>query len=305
MNKFKGLYTALITPFDKQGNLDEQGFRENIQYQLDNQVNGLVVLGTTGESPTLAEQETKRIIEIAREEIKNQTPLIVGTGSYSTKQTVEKTCVAEEFGADGVLVITPYYNKPTQEGLYLHFKEIARSTSLPIILYNHPGRCGNAITIQTMKRLAEIPNIVGVKEITGSIEHLNNLIQAFQIDFPNFAILSGDDNVTFTFLANGAHGVVSVASNLIPNTMKEFIDLCASEDFVSARKLHNQLLPLFNALNIETNPIPIKAVMNLLGFASGACRLPLCDLQQENRDKLEKVLNEMNLSLLNIARIYG
>lgn len=286
MQRLSGLYTALVTPFDAEGNIDEEGFRRNIQYQLKNLVDGLVVLGTTGEAPTLTEREKCGLIKIAREETAGRVPLIVGTGSYATQQTIENTIQAEELGADAALVITPYYNKPTQEGLYQHFKKIAQSVSLPIIIYNHPGRCGICMDISTMKRLAEISNVIGVKEVTGSIDRLSDVIAAFS----DFSIMSGDDPTTFTFLANGGHGIISVASNLIPEKMKTLVDTCLNDNIAEARKLHLELLPLFRALSIETNPIPIKTAMNLCGLSAGQCRLPLCDLQPASKEVLEEAL---------------
>lgn len=292
MLQIKGLYTALVTPFDEKGEIDEKGFRENIQYQILNHVDGVVVLGTTGEAPTLSEKERTRLIRIAREETQGKIPLIVGTGSYSTAQSIENTRQAETFGADAAMLIAPYYNRPTQEGLYLHFSKIAQSTSLPLILYNHPGRCGNTISIDTFMRLAEIPQIVGVKEITSQIDHLSQLTHAVRRLGSRFDLFCGDDGAAYTFIAHGARGLISVASNLIPHAMKKLIDLASTHQFSAALELHHQLFPLFQALNAETNPIPIKTAMNHQGFPAGPCRLPLCEMDLGRREKLEELLNQ-------------
>lgn len=305
MQGLKGIYTALITPFDENGDIDEEGFRKNIQYQIENHIDGLVVLGTTGESPTLSERERQNLIEISRDETKSKVPLIVGTGSYSTKQSIENTKTAQKLGADAALVITPYYNRPTQEGLYHHFVEISKATTLPVIIYNHPGRCGNSMDISTIKRLAEIPSIVGIKEVTSSIDRINDLTLALGNNFPHFSILSGDDSGTFTQMVNGFAGVISVAGNIIPQKMKILVDACLSNNFTKAREHHLELLPLFNALCLESNPIPIKAAMKLCGFASGSCRQPLCDLQPKNQLILEEILNQMNLFSQNFAGVHG
>lgn len=291
MFQIKGLYTALVTPFDENGEVDEKGLRENIQYQILNNVDGVVLLGTTGEAPTLVEKERMRVVRTAREETAGRIPLVVGTGSYSTAQSVENTRQAEALGADAVLVIAPYYNRPTQEGLYLHFSKIAQATSLPIVLYNHPGRCGNAISIETLMRLAEIPNIVGVKEITSQIEHLNQVMHAVRNVSGCFDLFCGDDLAAYTFLAQGARGLISVASNLIPHAMKKLVDLAMTHQFSEALELHDQLFTLFQALNSETNPIPIKAAMNHQRFPAGPCRLPLCEMEAGRRKKLEQILH--------------
>ncbi len=304
MQQLIGLFTALVTPFDKEGNLDLEGFRENIQFQLANQADGIVVLGTTGEAPTLTDEEKTTLIKCAKAETKGKVPLIVGTGSYATKTTIENTKKAKDLGADFALVVSPYYNKPTQEGLYLHFKEIAEKVSLPIILYNHMGRCGVGLEISTIKRLAEIPTIVGIKEVTTNIDQLNTLFEGLQEKHPQFKIFSGDDAATYTFLANGGHGVISVAGNLIPRQMKALIDACLDSDFAEGRKLHLDLLPLFRALNIETNPIPVKTAMNIAEMPSGGCRLPLCGMQPKNRELLEKIMEGMNLAG-RLAASYG
>lgn len=304
MQHLTGLFTALVTPFNKHGYIDLDGFRENIQFQLANQVDGVIVLGTTGEAPTLSDEEKTALIKCARAETKGKIPLIVGTGSYATKTTLESTKKAKDLGADAALIVSPYYNKPTQEGLYLHFKEIAENVSLPIILYNHLGRCGIGLEMATLLKLAKLPSIIGIKEVTTNIEQLNSLIETMQREHPDFKIFSGDDGTAFTFLANGGHGLISVASNLIPLKMKALIDACLVSDFLQGRNMHLELLPLFRALNLETNPIPIKAAMNIAEIPSGPCRLPLCAMQAKHKDTLKRLLEEMNL-IRHLATLYG
>lgn len=288
MQNITGLYTALITPFDAKGELDEEGLRQNIRYQLDSQVDGIVVLGTTGEAPTLTEQEKVCVLRIAKEEVSGKSLLIAGAGSYSTKQTIENSRLAEGMGANALLVVTPFYNKPTQEGIFQHFKAVAGAVSIPIILYNHPGRCGASISIETMQRLAEISNIIGVKEASDDIMLAQEIIGKI----PNFSILSGNDPLTLPLVALGGHGVISIASNLVPGEMKSFVDKLLRGDFTIAREEHYHLLPLFQALVLETNPIPIKAAMQLSEMAAGQCRLPLSQLDPKHLTHLKNTVNK-------------
>lgn len=290
MSQFHGLYTVLVTPFDGENQLDEEGFRENIRYQLRSGVDGLVVLGTTGEAPTLSDAEQEKVIQIAMEEVRGQVPVVVGTGSYSTEHTVKYTLRAQKLGANGVLIVTPYYNKPTQEGLFLHFKEIAESTQIPIIVYNVQGRTGQNLATGTLKRIAGLPNVVGVKEASGNLVQIMDVIEVVCSQYPDFQVISGDDNLTFPLMAVGGHGIFSVASNLLPRELKELVDALRRGDFAKARELHYQYLPLFRAMFVETNPIPVKAAMNMWGMAAGKCRLPLCDLGVESQKVLEQTL---------------
>lgn len=290
--RLKGLYTALITPFNQQGELDHKALIEQIQMQVKHQVNGLVILGTTGEAPTLTDAEKKMIIKIARQELKGNTQLIIGTGSYSTAQTILATKEAQDAGADAALIITPYYNRPSQEGIYRHFEAICSATSLPICLYNHPGRTGRNIETTTLKRLSELPTIIGVKEASGDLSQINDVIAEISSKNSNFCVLSGDDSLTLPLMAMGSHGVISVISNLLPKEFKILVDACLKGDILEARTWHYSLLPLMKALCIDTNPIPIKAAMNLIGSQVGSCRLPLCDLNRENHQKLATCLNE-------------
>lgn len=281
----KGLFTAMITPFDPNGKLDEGGLRSNLRFQIKHKVDGVVLLGTTGEVPTLSSREKKRIIEIGAEETKGNIKLIIGTGSYSTERTIEDTKLAKALGADGALVVTPYYNKPTQEGLFRHYKALSEAVDFPILTYNIAGRTGLNILTETLQRIYQLPNIVGVKESSGNIFQIDEVIQSFA-STQAFSVLSGDDNMTFSLMSLGGHGVISVASNLIPQAMRNLVYACLAGDFKTARLQHQMLTPLFKSLFIETNPIPIKAAMQLCGMASGPCRLPLCELLPENQSKL-------------------
>ncbi|MBS4165638.1 4-hydroxy-tetrahydrodipicolinate synthase [Neochlamydia sp. AcF65] len=288
--KIWGAYTVLITPFDKEGQLDEEGLRKNIRFQLSYHIQGLVVLGTTGEAPTLSQKEKAKIISIAREETLGKCLLMVGTGSYATHATIENTLAAQDASADAALVVTPYYNKPTQEGLYQHFSTLAKAVKLPLVIYNIPGRTGQNLQIETLKRLAAIENIVGVKEASGNISQMMDVIESIRLIRPDFSIMSGDDALTYPLMALGGHGIYSVLSNLFPQKIKKLCDLMVEEDYPAARALHYELLPYMKSMFIETNPIPIKTAMNLAGHAAGPCRLPLCAMNDENLEKLKKCL---------------
>jgi 4-hydroxy-tetrahydrodipicolinate synthase len=296
--KLEGLYTALITPFDSQGKLDEEGLRHNLRYQIKHKVQGIVVLGTTGEAPTLSHQEKRTVVEISLEEVKGKATLMVGTGSYSTEQTIASTRLAQEMGADAALIVTPYYNKPTQEGLYRHFEAICKAVSIPICIYNIQGRTGQNLQTETLGRLMAFPSIIGIKEASGNILQINEVLEVMRKKRPHFRVVSGDDILTFPLMALGGHGVVSVASNLIPGPILNLVQAALSGDFINARHWHYQLLPVFKAAFIETNPIPIKAAMNLCGMAAGCCRLPLCDLSPTNFQELKQLLNTLPPSWL-------
>lgn len=298
--KYQGVYTVTITPFHSDGSFDEEGFHKLIERQVDAQVDGIVVLGTTGEAPTLSLEEKKKIIQIARRTIKSSTKLVVGTGSYSTETTIEETRIAENLGADAALVVTPYYNKPTQEGLYLHYKTLAESTKLPIILYNIQGRCGQNLATSTLSRLFEFPTIIGVKEASANIPQIMDVIEAAKNYRPDFRIFSGDDNLTLPIMALGGHGVLSVASNLVPHQIIELCRACLENNWEEARKLHYELLPLFRGIFIETNPIPIKALMQWEGLPAGPCRLPLCHLMPEN----EKAIRHLHKTLARFEYVH-
>lgn len=289
MQKLKGLYTALITPFDENNRFDLPGFRTLIRRQIENKVDGIVVLGTTAETPTLSETEKHHIMINAQEEAAGKATFIVGTGSNSTATTIENTKLAEQLGADYALVITPYYNKPTQEGVYRHFKAVAESVKIPIIIYNHPGRTGTAITIETFLRLAEIPNICAIKETSGNVSFMSELIEKL----PQLSVLSGDDPLTYPLMTLGGTGVISVAANLIPAEMKALVTACEEGQYDLAKQLHYQMAPLLRALFIESNPIPMKAAMEMSGLPSGGVRLPLCEMSPKNKEILQTTLNNL------------
>jgi len=280
MQNIKGVFTAIVTPFDDDGKLDEEGLRYNLKHQLTHGVDGIVALGTTGESSTLTEQEKIRVIEISKEMTNGKIPLMVGTGNYSTQQTIHDTRRAEKLGADIALIVTPYYIKPTQKGILEHFRSVATSINIPIVIYNIPCRCGSNIEVSTMRCLAEIPNIVGVKEASGSLIQISEM---------------SDDAFTLPVLALGGQGIISVASNLIPKEMKALTNALFQGDYSTARKHHYHLFPLFRALFLETNPIPIKTAMKFCGMPAKLCRLPLCELRPENAIKLKNVLHQLHL----------
>lgn len=292
-----GVYTAIVTPFLENGELDVEGLRELLRFQLASGVEGIVVLGTTGEAPTLESEEKQQILRITAEEIKNKALFIVGTGSYSTKQTIKDTLEAKELGADAALVVTPYYNKPTQEGLFQHFKEVAK-VNLPIIVYNIQGRTGQNLQTDTLARMAEIPEIAAVKEASGNLSQMMDVISEITAIRSDFKIFSGDDNLTFPLICLGGHGVISVVSNLIPNQIVEMVKLALEEKVAEARRMHYSLLELFKGAFVETNPIPLKAMMKKCGLPSGPCRLPLCDLLPQNEQIIEQLLTHVKVPVV-------
>lgn len=283
----KGLYTALITPFTKNGELDEMAFRRIIEEQVAAGVAGIVPCGSTGESPTLNYAEHERVIEISIEQVKGRCEILAGTGSNSTKEAIHITEQAKKAGATSSLQIVPYYNKPTQKGMYLHFKAIAEKVDIPLVIYNIKGRTGVNLETSTLVELAKIPNIVGVKEASGSIEQMMEVIRAVPEDF---LVLSGDDKLTLPFMAAGGDGLISVASNAIPKRMVRFVQYGLSNDFVSMRKEHDELMPIFQKLFIETNPIPIKTMMALLGKCENVFRLPLSEAEENTVMEVKKLI---------------
>ena len=290
--KFTGTYTALITPF-KRGRVDENGFKNLIKEQIRAGVDGIVPTGTTGESPTLEFEEHIRVIEIAVQMSKGKIKVIAGTGANSTSEAIELTKAAETVGADGSLLVAPYYNKPSQEGLFLHFKKIAKSTKLPLVLYSIPGRCNISIEIDTVSRLVKAcPNIVGIKEAGGDADRVSQLRYSLG---SKFGILSGDDSLTLPFMAVGAEGVISVASNIIPKQISNMVNLYSMGRSSSALKIHQKYYSIFKDLFIETNPVPIKLVCSLLDKCSEEYRLPLCKMSSENRKQLVKSLKSCGL----------
>lgn len=285
--KFTGTYTAIVTPF-KEGKLDEPALEKLIKAQIKGGVDGIVPVGTTGESPTLDYEEHIQVIEAAVEFAAGKIKVLAGTGGNSTSEAIYLTKAAEEAGADGSLQVAPYYNKPTQEGLFQHFHAIARATKLPILLYSIPGRCGIEIAIDTVVRLAhDSVNIVGIKEAGGSADRVSQLRAALG---PRFTIMSGDDSLTLPFMAVGAHGVISVASNVIPREVAHMVQAFQMGKVEVAQKLHHKFYPLFKDLFIETNPIPVKAALAMLGQIEEEYRLPLVPMNGQNRETLRATM---------------
>src|SRR5881396_2559249 len=286
---FRGTFTALVTPF-RNGAIDVAAFEKLIENQIAAGITGIVAVGTTGESPTLSHEERQELIRLAVATAKKRCQVLAGTGSNATQHAVADTKKAEKLGADGALLVAPYYNKPSQEGLFRHFEAIAGDTSLPIMLYNIPGRCSVDIGPETVARLAkECRNIVSIKEASGSVERVGELRRRLP---ESFTILSGDDSLTLPFMAVGAVGVVSVASNLFPSEVCTLVRACESSDLKSAGKLHRRLLPLFKDLFIEPNPVPVKTALGWRGAISGEVRLPLCEMSEANQARLRKTLED-------------
>lgn len=293
--KFEGAFTAMITPFIGD-HLDEEGLVRNIKKQIEAGITGLVFLGTTGEDVTLAEEEQMRVMEIGIRETKGKALVIIGTGSNSTKKTIEKTKKAQAMGADAALVVTPYYNRPTQEGIFRHFESISKQTDLPLLPYNILSRTGTNIETSTLLRIAGLRNVVGVKEASGNIVQMGDVIKTIKKQYPAFSVLSGDDVLTLPLMALGGSGIISVASNLLPERVVALVNACLQDRFREARAIHEELLPLVKTLFIEVNPIPIKQAMQFCGFPSGNCRLPLCEMRPDNQKILENLLVEMRLA---------
>jgi 4-hydroxy-tetrahydrodipicolinate synthase len=286
---FHGTFTALVTPF-RDGGIDVAAFEQLIETQIAAGISGIVAIGTTGESPTLSHEEREQVIRVAVAKVNKHCLVLAGTGSNSTEHAIAETDRAEKLGVDAALLVAPYYNKPSQEGLFRHFKAIADATSLPIMLYNIPGRCSVDIVPETVARLAkECRNIVSIKEASGSVERVSELRRRLP---DAFTILSGDDSLTLPFMAVGAVGVVSVASNLFPSEICAFVRACESGDLRSAETSHRKLLPLFKDLFIEPNPVPVKTALGWRGAISPDVRLPLCEMSEANQARLRKTLEE-------------
>src|SRR5881392_1044863 len=286
---FRGTFTALVTPF-RDGAIDFTALQNLIESQIAAGIDGIIAVGTTGESPTLSHDERKEVIRFAIQTANRRCLVLAGTGSYSTREAIAATEQAEKLGVDGALLVAPYYNKPSQEGLFRHFSAIAGATSLPIMLYNIPGRCGVDILPETVEHLAkECRHIVSVKEASGSVERVGELRRRLP---DAFTILSGDDSLTLPFMAVGAAGVVSVASNLFPSEVRALVRGWESGDLKSAEKWHRKLLPLFKDLFIEPNPVPVKTALGWRGAISGEVRLPLCEMSEANEERLRKTLEE-------------
>jgi 4-hydroxy-tetrahydrodipicolinate synthase len=289
---FTGTYTAIVTPFQN-GRIDETAFERLVKLQVKAGVDGIVPVGTTGESPTVGYEEHTHIIELAVKFGAGRVKILAGTGANSTAEAIHLTREAEKVGADGSLQVAPYYNKPSQEGLFQHFREVARQTRLPIVLYSIPGRCGVEIGVETVKRLAaECKNIIGIKEAGGSADRVSQLRAALGA---RFEILSGDDSLTLPFMAVGAQGVISVASNVIPKEVARMVKAFASGDTKIALKLHQKYYPAFKDLFIETNPVPVKAALAMMGLITEEYRLPLVPMSPRNRDVLQATLKNCGI----------
>jgi len=297
---FTGCGTALVTPFRRDLSLDEETLRKLVRRQIQAGINFLVPCGTTGESPTLTRAEHLRVVEITLEEAKGKVPVLAGAGGYNTQEVIELARELEHMGADGILSVTPYYNKPTQEGLFRHYQAIAAAVRLPIILYSVQGRTGTNIEPATLARLAEIPNIIGVKEASGNIGQMANVIQETP---SSFIVLCGDDAITIPLMALGGRGVVSVVSNEIPAEMTELAQACLKNDFAAARRIQARFLPLMNVNFVESNPIPVKAAMALMGLLEPVYRLPMCPPAAASQARIEKVLE--SVGLLGKVRVAG
>jgi len=284
---FAGAHTALVTPF-RDGALDEAALNALIEAQVSAGISGIVPVGTTGESPTLSHEEHRRVIEIAVKAASKKILVIAGTGSNATSEAIELTIEADKLGADASLQVAPYYNKPSAEGLYRHFRNVAEAVSIPIILYSIPGRCGIEIPVPVVARLAaDCPNVVAIKEAGGSVERVNQLRAALPA---SFQILSGDDALTLPFMVSGAVGVISVASNIIPKEVQTLVQSFQAGDLSGAQRIHARYYPLFRDLFIEPNPVPIKTALAEKGICTNDVRLPLCEITQPNRDLLLKTL---------------
>jgi 4-hydroxy-tetrahydrodipicolinate synthase len=289
---FSGAMVALITPFDG-GEVDFNTLDELVVFHLKSGMDGIVPCGTTGESPTLSHPEHREVIERVVKVVGGKVPVIAGTGSNSTAEAIELTAFAKKVGADASLQVTPYYNKPTQEGFYQHFATIAQEVDLPMVLYNIPGRCGAGLTPATVARLAEIENIVAIKEATGQLDFVSEVANLCDI-----TILSGDDSLTLPIASVGGKGVISVVANIVPSDVKAMTDLILEGDFVSARKWHNKLFKLSKTmLSLATNPIPVKAAMAILGMTSEEMRLPMTPLNSAQKEELRKLLKDYGLNV--------
>ncbi len=290
---FKGTYTALVTPF-RDGAIDVPAFEKLIESQVAAGITGIIAIGTTGETPTLSHDEREQAIRLAVEIAQGRCTVMAGTGSYATSEAIAATVAAEKLGVQGALVVAPYYNKPSQEGLFRHFQAIAQATKLPIMLYNIPGRCGVDIQPATVRRLAEAcGNIVSIKEASGSVDRVSELRALLP---ESFTVLSGDDGLTLPFMAAGAVGVVSVASNLVPAEVVALVRAFERGEIVEARRRHQRLLPLFKDLFMEPNPVPVKTALAWRGMMSAEVRLPLCEMAPETEVRLRKTLAAFDAS---------
>ena len=288
-----GCGTALVTPFTRDGAVDESGVRRLARRQLDAGIHFLVPCGTTGESPTLSEDERVRVVQLVVEEAAGRVPVLAGAGGYDTKEVIHTAKRMKQAGAAGILSVTPYYNKPTPEGLFQHYSAIAGDVGLPIIVYNVPGRTGCNVDVATLVRLSAVPNIVGVKEASGNMSQIVEICSAVPSDF---IVLSGDDALTLSVMAVGGRGLISVSSNEVPGEMSRLVELAEQNDFAAARKIHRELMPLLSVNFIEANPIPVKSAMAALGLLEEVYRLPMVPPREASRERIRQVLADLKTS---------
>ncbi len=293
--QFAGAFTALVTPFSH-GKIDEKSYRQFIEWQIQEGINGLVPCGTTGESATLSHEEHEKVIEICIDQAKGRVPVLAGAGSNNTEEAIRLTRFAKQAGADGALLITPYYNKPTQEGLYQHYKAIATAVDFPTVLYNVPGRTGCNLLPVTVGRLAkEFSNIVGIKEATGNTAQVSDVIEECAGRPQGFSVMSGDDFTVLPLLSLGGTGVISVTSNVAPKKMAELCKAFAAGDLSKAQEIHYELMPLNRSMFVETNPSPVKTALAMMGKMEESFRLPLCSISDANKEYLRDVLQKANI----------
>jgi len=290
---FQGSYVAIVTPF-RNGKIDEEAYKNLIEMHASAGTDGIVPCGSTGESPTLSPEENEYLIDLTVKFVKKRMQVIAGTGSNSTEEAIEYTQAAERSGADAAMLVSPYYNKPTQKGLYAHFKAIAESVKIPIIIYNIQSRTAVNVTTPIMAQLSKIPNIKGVKEASGDLSQMSEVIEACG---PDFDVLSGDDALTLPLLSIGGKGIISVVANIIPKDVKEMVSSFLRGDIKKAQDMHHRMFPLIKAMFVETNPIPVKAACSLLGLAGPEIRLPLTYIENENLQKLKKAMQDYGLKV--------
>jgi len=293
LKKIQGTGTALVTPFKKNGSVDEAALADLVEFQIRGRVEAIIPMGTTGENPTMSQQEQEHFIRLVVEFVRGRALVIAGAGSNSTQKAIEMTRFSKEAAADGALIVGPYYNKPTQEGYFRHYLAIAEAVDLPLVVYNVPGRTGGNIEAETTLRLAEeIPQVVAVKEASGNISQIMEIARNRP---KQFSLLSGDDAFTLPVMAVGGDGCISVVANEVPGEFSEMVRLCLGGKWDKALKLHNRLLPLMNANFLESNPIPVKAALAMMGMIDEVYRLPLVEMKQANREKLKRILSELEL----------
>jgi 4-hydroxy-tetrahydrodipicolinate synthase len=289
MNTFGRVITAMVTPFDTEGKVDYQQARKLARYLVENGSDGLVVSGTTGESPTLSFDEKVNLFRIIKEEVGTEVAVIAGTGSNDTGASIKLTQAAEQVGVNGIMLVVPYYNKPSQDGLYRHFAAIAATTSLPIVLYNVPGRTGVNMLPSTVARLAEIPNIVAIKDASGSTDQATEMLRILPREF---MLYCGDDSLTLPYLAIGATGIISVVSHVVGNELQSMVSCFQTGDYRQAAEIHRSLFPVFKGMFMTSNPVPIKTALNMLGLQVGLVRLPLVEATEQEQTEIRKLLIE-------------